>query len=114
VLESLCRRAGLSTAAAVDESGLALAVTGDVLPAESLAAFGSVLGEALERAGRILGHRAADTISMDLDYTNKIVLRRFELDERRYSLMAICLQGTDERSELEVTIGEIVSVLSRR
>jgi hypothetical protein len=114
ILEALCRRAGLAGAVAADESGLALAATGGGLPAEVLEAFTSVLGEALERAGRILGRRAADTISMDLDYSDKLVLRRFDFGEQRYSLMAICPQGVDERSEFEVSIGQIVSVLSRR
>jgi hypothetical protein len=83
------------------------------VPTESLAAFASVLGEALQKAGRFLGRSGADYISMDVDYENKVALKSFRLDGRPFSLMVLCRQAVDERSELEVSIEQLVSLLSR-
>jgi hypothetical protein len=113
LLTNLCRRAGLSGAVAADETGLPLAVHGRTVPAESLVALTSVLSEALQKAARFLGRAGADYISMDVDYENKIALKSFRLDGRLFSLMVLCSQTVDERSELEVSIGELVAVLSR-
>ncbi len=113
LLTNLCRRADLAGAVAADETGLPLAVHGSTVPAESLAAFTSVLGEALQKAARFLGRGGADYISMDVDYENKIALKSFRLDGRPFSLMVVCSQTVDERSELELSIEQLVAVLSR-
>jgi hypothetical protein len=113
LLTNLCRRADLAVAVAADETGLPLAIHGSTVPAESLAAFTSVLGEALRKAARFLGRSGADYISMDVDYENKIALKSFRLDGRLFSLLVVCSQTVDERSELELSIQQLVTVLSR-
>lgn len=112
VLDALCLRAGLAGAVIADESGFPLAEHGHSLASENLAVFTSVLGEALEKAGRLLGHHAADYISMDVDYERQLALKRFVLAEKPYFLVVVGPQGSDQRSELEVSIGQVVSVLS--
>jgi hypothetical protein len=112
VLDALCLRAGLAGAVLADDSGLPMAVHGQSLGTENLAAFTSVLGEALEKAGRFIGHFSADYISMDVDYEHKLVLKRFLFEQRPYFLMVLGPQAVDDRSELEVTVGQVVSLLS--
>jgi hypothetical protein len=112
VLDALRRRAGLAAAVVADDSGFPLAVQGTSV--ENLAAFTSVLGEALEKAGRLLGRYAADTISMDVDYEHELVLKRFRIERHTCYLMVLGPQHVDQRSELEVTIGQLVTILSGR
>ncbi len=114
VLDALCLRASLAGAVLADDSGLPLAAHGRSVATENLAAFTSVLGEALEKAGRFLGHFAADYISMDVDYEHKLVLKRFLLEGSPYYLVVLGPQNVDERSELEVSVGHVLSVLSGR
>jgi predicted regulator of Ras-like GTPase activity (Roadblock/LC7/MglB family) len=111
-LVSLCERGGLSGAVVADGQGLPLADYQSPVGGEVLAAFTSVLGGALERAGQLLGAQGADIISMDLNYTDKIVLRRFALEGEPYFLLVICSQDLDERTEVELSIDQITAILS--
>jgi len=112
VLASLCERGGLSGAVVADGKGLPLADYKSPVGGDALAAFTSVLGGALERAGIILGAEGADLISMDLNYTEKVVLRRFALEGDPYFLMVICSQDLDERTEVELSIEQVTAILS--
>jgi predicted regulator of Ras-like GTPase activity (Roadblock/LC7/MglB family) len=111
-LASLCQRGGLSGAVVADAQGLPLADYQSPVGGEVLAAFTSVLAGALERAGQLLGAQGADIISMDLNYTDKIVLRRFALEGEPYFLLVICSQDLDERTEVELSIDQITAILS--
>lgn len=112
ILSSMCRRGGLSGAVVADGKGLPLADFNSPVAGEILAAFTSVLGSALERAGQLLGESGAELISMDINYTDKVVLRRFTVAAEPYFLMVICSQELDERTELELSIEQLMAALS--
>lgn len=111
-LEVLCKRGGFSGAVIADINGLPLAVYNSPVGVNALAAFTSVLGSALEKAGHLLEQHGADNISMDINYADKIVLRRFSIKGLQYYLMVICPQNIDERSEIELSLEQIVAILS--
>lgn len=112
VLVSMCHRGGFAGAVLADDSGLPLAVHNSPVGVESLAAFTSILGDALEKAGSFLGQHEAQYLSMDINYEDKAVLRRFSVGNLDLFLMLLCQQGVDERSEVEVSVSQLVSVLT--
>ena len=111
-LEVMCKRGGFVGAVIADMHGFALAVYNSPVESDALAAFTTVLGDALERAAYLLNQHGADNISMDINYVDKVVLKRFKVAEGRYFLMVICPQGSDERGEVELSIEQIISILS--
>lgn len=111
-LEVLCRRGGFKGAVIADTGGLPLAVYNSPVGANALAAFTSVLGSALEKAGHLLEQHGADNISMDINYADKVVLRRFSVEGFQYYLMIICPQNIDERSEIELSLEQMIAILS--
>lgn len=112
ILASLCRRGGLIGAVVADGKGLPLAEFNSPVGGENLAAFTSVLGNALERAGDLLGEHGANVISMDINYTDKVVLRSFNVEEELCFLLVICSQALDERAEVELSIEQITAILT--
>jgi len=79
---------------------------------EEIAAFTAVLGDALGKAGRFLHEDGADYISMDINYQDKVVVRSFEVLKQTMYLMVLCPQVMDERAEVELSLQQIVSILS--
>ena len=112
ILSSMCRRGGLNGAVVADSKGLPLADFNSPVGGDILAAFTSVLGNALERAGTLLGESGAEIISMDINYTEKIVLRRFSIEGDQYFFLVICPQELDERTEVELSIEQVTAVLT--
>lgn len=112
ILSSMCQRGGLGGAVVADSQGLPLADFKSPVGGDTLAAFTSVLGGALERAASLLGATNTELISIDISYTDKIVLRRFNVAGAPYFLLAICPQELDERTELELSIEQLTAVLS--
>jgi len=109
---AMCKRGGFSGAVVADSDGLSLAVFNSPVDEDALAAFTVVLGDALEKAGKVLNQQDASYISMDINYTDKVVLRRFLLDdESPFYMMVICRQEIDERDEVELTIDQIRTIL---
>jgi len=113
VLTQACARGQFKGAVLADAQGFALAVHEGPLATDVLAAFTSVLGEALERAAVLLRQREATYISMDIDYLDKLVLKRFAVGPHTLFLMLIASQGGDERTDLELAIGQIRSLIGR-
>lgn len=113
ILSSMCKRGGLIGAVVADAKGLPLSDFNSPVGGEILAAFTSVLGSALERAATLLGESGAEVISMDINYTDKIVLRRFPVAGEHYFLLVICPQTLDERTEIELSIEQITTVLTQ-
>lgn len=111
ILSAMCKRSGFMGAVIADRSGLPLAVFNSPVGDDSVAAFTSVLGDALDRAGMLLKQKDANNISMDINYTDKVVLRRFLSAEQPFYLMVICDQAVDERSEVELSIDQVKTVL---
>lgn len=112
ILTTLCQRGGFSGAVFADSKGFPLAVHNSPVDGDAIAAFTSVLGDALEKAGKLLGHYDLETIAMDINYTEKMVLRRFSIEELPYYMLVICPQSTDERDEVEISIEQATSTLT--
>jgi predicted regulator of Ras-like GTPase activity (Roadblock/LC7/MglB family) len=112
-LYAMCQRGGFSGALIVDDNGLPLAVHQSPVPEEAIGAFAIVLGTALAKAGKLLGQHNAENISIDINYTEKIVLRRFMLGQSPGYLLVICPQEVDERGEVELSIEQIAQILKR-
>ncbi len=109
---AMCKRGGFKGAVVADSDGLSLAVFNSPVDDDALAAFTVVLGEALEKAGKVLNQQEANFISMDINYTDKVALRRFLLDdENPFYMMVICRQEIDEKDEVELSIDQIKTIL---
>lgn len=111
VLVAMCRRGGFSGAVVSDDTGLPLAVFNSPVDNDRIAAFTSVLGGALAKAGQFLEQHGAEYISMDINYEDKVVVRRFFFGDLEMYLMVLCAQSMDERAEVEMSIQQIVSIL---
>ena len=110
-LFAMCQRGGFLGAVVADNSGLPLAAFNSPVSIEALAAFTTVLGGALEKSGQLLNELNADNISLDINYTDKVVLRKFTVSEDQYFLMIIAPKEVDERNELEASIARVTSIL---
>jgi hypothetical protein len=110
-LMSMCNRGKFHGAVLADDSGLPLAVYNSPVDDEVIAAFTSVLGKSLDRTAQLLKQPTANNISMDINYLDKLVLRKFHIKEETYYLMIISPQLVDERAEVELTITHISSIL---
>jgi hypothetical protein len=111
VLENLCRRGGFTGAVVADRRGLALAVYNSPVAGDALAAFSTVLGDALVKSAALLGRQGADTIAMDIDDVDKAVLRRFTFACEPYFIMVLCAQAVEPRGEIKASVDEIVGIL---
>lgn len=114
VLYGMCQRGGFQGAAVADEQGLALAIYNSPVEGDVLAAFTTVLGEAIGKAGRFLEEHDANNISLDINFTDKAVVRQFVVGERTFFILVICGQEIDERSEIELSIEQITAILEKR
>jgi len=112
-LAAMCRRGGFSGALLADAGGLAVAEHKSPMDSNLVAAFTTVLAAAAEKAGALLNQHQAHHISLDIDYTSKAELRRFEAAGAPYHLVAICPQTVDARAEMEVSIPGLTSILAR-
>ncbi len=112
-LYAMCKRGGFRGSVIVDSDGLPLAVYNSPVEEETLAAVTTVLGAALGQAGQLLNQTGANTISMDIDYVDKVVIRRFSINDLPYFLLTICPQEVDERAEVELSIDKVASILKK-
>lgn len=110
-LVSMCNRGEFSGSVLADNNGLPLAIYNSPVDEDVLAAFTSVLGKALTETGRLLNQPNANNISMDINYIDKVVLRKFHVEAKPYFLMIISPQQVDERAELELSINLISNIL---
>jgi len=111
-LEAMCKRSGFIGAVVADNKGLPLAVYNSPVGTDAISAFTTVLGGALEKAGTLLGQHGAETISMDINYADKMVLRVFTIDDKPYFIMILCPQHVDVRGEIELSISQITAILT--
>lgn len=110
-LVSMCQRGEFSGSVLADNNGLPLAVYNSPVEGNVMAAFTSVLGQSLAETGRLLNEPNANNISMDINYIDKIVLRKFFLENKPFFLMIICPQHVDERAEVELSINQVSAIL---
>ena len=114
LLYAMCKRGGFKGAIIADDDGLPLAIYNSPVQEAAISAFTIVLGDALAKAAKLLDQHDANNISMDINYTDKVVLRRFFIDEIPSYLMVICSQEVDERGEIELSIDQIAGILQVR
>ncbi len=108
ILVQLCTRAGFSTAVVAGGDGLPLAAHGLSFPLEAAGAVMSIMGDALKRVSSVLERREpASSMTIDLSYADKLVVRRFSEGEGIFFLRVVCPLHVDEHAEIEVSIDEI-------
>ncbi len=112
ILAAMCQRGGFAGAVVVDPSGLPLAAHNSPADVDAVAAFTAVLGDTLERVGRFFNQPGAAAITVDVDYENKVVVRRFRARDLDLLLLLVCPQTVDERSEVELSTAQMAAVLA--
>ena len=93
LLRDLCEQSDYHGAVLADEMGFPLAAYNCPINTEALAAFTSVLGDALEKAESILEQEDANNISLEINETDKVALRRFNALNTTYFLLVVCPRG---------------------
>lgn len=107
LLRDLCEQSDYHGAVLADEMGFPLAAYNCPINTEALAAFTSVLGDALEKAESILEQEEANNISLEINGTDKVALRRFYALNSTYFLLVVCPQGAAFPGLVEPAITEI-------
>lgn len=110
-LRLMCDRAGFRGALVIDGDGLPLAVHEPAFAAEGVAALSVVLDKALKRASEILGSGDLVHVSIDINFEDKLVLRRFEVASAPYYLVLVAPQESDERAEVELSIDQLGHII---
>lgn len=111
VLTTACARGGFSSMALCDAAGLPLAVIRSPIDEARLAGLTAVLDEALAKVARLWEGPRPETLSLDIDWSDKLVFRAFTVDDRGYALLAVCPQAVDERGELELAVGAATALI---
>jgi hypothetical protein len=112
ILALLCERERFTGALVTDSSGLPLAASSNVAASENLAAFSTVLGDALVKASSYLGQDDASDVSLDINARQRIVLRRFDLEGRSCYLLVVCDASCEPRRAMGEAIPGIVATLA--
>ncbi len=112
LLKDLCEKSDYYGAVIADEMGFPLTSYNCPIGTESLAAFTSVLGDALEKAESILEQDDPNNITLEINEADKIVLRRFQAMNSTYFLLAVCPQAAVFPGMVELTIEKIVASLT--
>jgi len=114
VIKNMCQRSHFKGAIVIDDTGLPFAAVNPPVSIEALSALAVILGASLERADSLLNLQGAEYLSIDINYEEKIILRRFLINDAPYFILAVCPQEIDERSEIEISIDQIVSILNTK
>lgn len=113
-LVSMCRRGDFNGSVLADNNGLPLAIYNSPVEIDALAAFTSILGRSLEETGRLFDQPEANNISVDINYIDKVVLRKFLVNDEPFFLMIISPQEVDVRAELELSINHISAIIKEK
>ncbi|HIJ79799.1 MAG: ParA family protein [Desulfobulbaceae bacterium] len=111
ILKKMCGAGGFYGAIVADAMGFALADFNSPVAVDTLAAFSSVLGDVLAKAGGMLEQEKANNISMDMNDTDKIVLRSFVVHDSVFYLLAVCPQEVNAPGEMQAAVTAIIDVL---
>lgn len=112
ILGSMCSKGNSYGAVVADKMGLPLASYQSPLSVDSLAAYTTVLGDSIDKANVILDQPNANNISLDINDTDKFVMRKFRVLDNTYYLLVVCPQVSDVLGEMELAVSRIVSGLS--
>ena len=113
-LVSMCRRGDFNGSVLADNNGLPLAIYNSPVDTDALAAFTSILGRSLEETGRLFDQPDSNNISIDINYIDKVILRKFLVNDEPFFLMIISPQEVDVRAELELSINHISAILKQK
>ncbi len=67
-----------------------------------------------QEAAKLLNQPDAHNISMDMNYTDKVVLRRFFINDIPSFFLLICFQELGERPVIEQSVDQIAQILQTR
>ena len=112
ILSSLCSKGNSYGAVVADKMGLPLASYQSPLSVDALAAYTTVLGDSIDKAYVILDQPNANNISLDINDTDKFVMRKFKVLDNTYYLLVVCPQVSDVLGEMEIAVSRIVSGLT--
>ena len=113
LLADMAARAGFDQVVLSDDTGLPLAAYGSEGGETVLSALAAVLGDALSRVGNYLETEKGESITVDVGYADKLVLRRFDFAAGTFYVIVLCGQDIDERSELELSVDSIRQILDQ-
>ncbi len=113
LLADMAARAGFDQVVLSDDTGLPLAAYGSEGGETVLSALAAVLGDALSRVGNYLETEKGESITVDVGYADKLVLRRFDFAAGTFYVIVLCSQDIDERSELELSVDSIRQILDQ-
>ncbi|MBU0484885.1 MAG: ParA family protein [Proteobacteria bacterium] len=111
ILDRMCKQGGAYGGVVADEMGFPVAFNKVPVDVDSFAAFAPLLGETLTKAIDIMELQEANNISMEINETDKIIFRRFEITGNTYYLLAISPQEADMVGEMIVAEIEIINAL---
>ncbi len=112
IISSICRQAGFNALVLADAMGFPISGHNDPTYMDEMAAFAPVLGDPLEKASAILGLKRAESIVLEAGGGERLALRKFEMQEEAYFLLARYRRGLDAESELELAVEKVKAALS--
>ncbi len=112
LLKELCEKSDYYGAVLADEMGFPLADYNCSISTDALAAFTSVLGDSLEKAESILEQEDPNNITLEINESDKVALRRFNALNSTYFLLVICPQAAVFPGLVELAISEIIARLT--
>ena len=113
LLAQMCARAQFRGAAIADDQGLPLAVHNLTLRPEGLGAIASVLGGALATVAKVTERPQLATITVELSFDEKLVVRRVIEPDLAYYLLVLCPIAGDERGEIELSLRQLTTIVAR-
>ncbi len=113
LLMRLCRQSGFQSAVVADHQGLTIAEHNTPIEGDQLSAFSSVLGSVIDKIPQFFGQYDANNISVDINYADKAVVRKFLVGDTPFFLLIICSQDIDERAYIELFSDQITTFLDR-
>jgi hypothetical protein len=111
VLMRMCKRGDFSIGIVFDKEGFMLAKYGKKFEDSIVSALASILGTTQDKVRATIESPSHGAVSVDLDFMDKMVLARFDMDNSGFYLLVVCAQDRDVSEEFELTISEIKTVL---
>jgi len=110
-LKVMCRRVNFSGAALINRKGQVLAAYSLPMEREKISAFTSYVDATIREIPKAFSMDAGNYITVDLDQTDKVFVRRFRLLDNDLYMLAICPIDVEGRSEIDFSVKRIVSIL---
>ncbi|MCK4766308.1 MAG: hypothetical protein KAW12_29200 [Candidatus Aminicenantes bacterium] len=112
-LKEMCTRGGFPGAVLADREGHPLALYNSPLAVGIMVEFITSLGQTLDETAALLHKPEAGSISIAVDESDKLVLRKFSMKDIPYYLVILCSRGVDERAGAALAVAQISAILRR-